>query len=47
MLGVFTTIQVAYAHLSGQTSLEGCRVLVQGVGSAGRRLIDHLGCGRG
>lgn len=41
-LGVFTAIQVAYAHLSGQTSLEGCRVLVQGVGSVGRRLIEHL-----
>lgn len=41
-LGVFTAIQVAYAHLSGQTSLEGCRVLVQGVGSVGRSLIDQL-----
>ncbi len=41
-LGVYTAIQVAYDHLWGQTSLEGCRVLVQGVGSVGRRLIDHL-----
>jgi leucine dehydrogenase len=41
-LGVFTAIGVAYTHLSGQKSLEGCRVLVQGVGSVGRRLIAQL-----
>jgi glutamate dehydrogenase/leucine dehydrogenase len=41
-LGVFTAIQVAYAHLYDQTSLEGCRVLVQGVGNVGSKLIDHL-----
>lgn len=41
-LGVFTAIQVANANISDRTSLEGCRVLVQGVGSVGRRLIDYL-----
>ncbi|HSG15538.1 MAG TPA: Glu/Leu/Phe/Val dehydrogenase dimerization domain-containing protein [Anaerolineae bacterium] len=41
-LGVFTAIQVANARVSSGTSLAGCRVLVQGVGSVGRRLIDHL-----
>ncbi|UCG25597.1 MAG: Glu/Leu/Phe/Val dehydrogenase [Chloroflexota bacterium] len=41
-LGVFTAIQVAQANIDGRTSLEGCRVLVQGVGSVGRRLIEHL-----
>jgi len=41
-LGVFTGIQVAYEHLLGRPSLEGCRVLVQGVGSVGKTLIDFL-----
>lgn len=41
-LGVFTAIRVTWAHAGGQQSLTGCRVLVQGVGSVGRRLIDHL-----
>lgn len=41
-LGVFTAIQVAHTHLTGRDSLEGCRVLVQGVGSVGKRLIDQL-----
>jgi leucine dehydrogenase len=41
-LGVYTAIQAAYEHVSGRDSLAGCRVLVQGVGSVGRDLIDHL-----
>lgn len=41
-LGVFTGIQVACEHLSGDLSLEGRRVLVQGAGSVGGPLIEHL-----
>jgi len=41
-LGVFTGIQVACEHLFGETSLEGRRVLVQGAGSVGETLIEHL-----
>jgi glutamate dehydrogenase/leucine dehydrogenase len=41
-LGVYTAIQVTYEHISGRDSLAGSRVLVQGVGSVGRPLIDHL-----
>jgi leucine dehydrogenase len=41
-LGVFTGIQVACEHLFGETSLKGRRVLVQGTGSVGGTLIEHL-----
>jgi leucine dehydrogenase len=41
-LGVFTGIQVACEHLFGEASLEGRRVLVQGTGSVGGALIEHL-----
>jgi len=41
-LGVFTGIQVACEHLFGEASLEGRRVLVQGAGSVGETLIEHL-----
>jgi len=42
-LGVFTGIQVACEHLFGAVSLKGRRVLVQGTGSVGGPLIEHLG----
>jgi leucine dehydrogenase len=41
-LGVFTGIQVACEHLFGEASLKDRRVLVQGVGSVGSTLIEHL-----
>jgi leucine dehydrogenase len=41
-LGVFTGIQVASEHLFGDASLKGHRVLVQGTGSVGGTLIEHL-----
>jgi leucine dehydrogenase len=41
-LGVFTGIQVACEHLFGEASLKDRRVLVQGVGSVGGALIEHL-----
>jgi leucine dehydrogenase len=41
-LGVFTGIQVACEHAFGEASLKGRRVLVQGVGSVGGTLIEHL-----
>jgi len=41
-LGVFTGIQVACEHLFGERSLKGRRVLVQGTGSVGGTLIEHL-----
>ncbi len=41
-VGVFSAIQVTWEHLTGAASLAGCRVLVQGAGSVGGRLIDHL-----
>jgi leucine dehydrogenase len=40
--GVFSGIQVACEHLFGEASLEGRRVLVQGTGSVGGALIEHL-----
>lgn len=41
-LGVFTGIQAACEHLFGEASLKGRRVLVQGTGSVGGALIEHL-----
>jgi leucine dehydrogenase len=41
-LGAFTGIQVACEHVFGEASLKGRRVLVQGTGSVGGRLIEHL-----
>jgi leucine dehydrogenase len=41
-LGVFTGIQVACESLFGEASLEGRSVLVQGAGSVGETLIEHL-----
>jgi leucine dehydrogenase len=41
-LGVFTGIQAACEHRFGSTSLQGRRVLVQGTGSVGGTLIEHL-----
>ena len=41
-LGVFTGIQVASEHIFGDESLKGRRVLVQGTGSVGSNLIEHL-----
>ncbi len=41
-LGVFAGIQVACEHLFGAASLKGRRVLVQGTGSVGGPLIEHL-----
>jgi leucine dehydrogenase len=41
-LGVFTGIQVACEHLFGDPSLKNLRVTVQGTGSVGGTLIDHL-----
>lgn len=41
-LGVFTGIQVASEHLFGDASLKDRRVLVQGTGSVGSTLIEHL-----
>jgi len=41
-LGVFTGIQVACEHLFGEASLKERRVLVQGAGSVGGMLIEHL-----
>jgi leucine dehydrogenase len=41
-VGVFTAIQVACEHVFGGASLEGRRVLVQGTGSVGSPLIEHL-----
>ncbi len=41
-LGVFTGIQVACEHVFGETSLEHRKVLVQGAGSVGGILIEHL-----
>jgi len=41
-LGVFTGIQVACEHLFGGPSLTGRRILVQGTGSVGGTLIEHL-----
>jgi leucine dehydrogenase len=41
-LGVFTAIQTACEHVFGIASLEERTVLVQGTGSVGGTLIDHL-----
>jgi leucine dehydrogenase len=41
-LGVFTGIQAAWEHVSGQAILKGRKVLVQGAGSVGGILIEHL-----
>jgi leucine dehydrogenase len=41
-LGVFTGVQVACEHLFGEPSLKGRRVVVQGTGSVGGPLIEHL-----
>jgi len=41
-LGVFTGIQVACEHMFGDAALTGRRVLVQGAGSVGGGLIEHL-----
>jgi len=42
IVGVFTGIQVACEHLFGGASLKSQRVLVQGTGSVGSTLIEHL-----
>jgi len=42
-LGVFHGIRSAWRHVSGAAELDGVVVLVQGVGSVGDRLADHLG----
>jgi leucine dehydrogenase len=41
-LGVFSGMQVACEHVFGESSLNGRRVLVQGVGSVGGALIGYL-----
>lgn len=41
-LGVFTGIKVACKHVFGDSSLERRKVLVQGVGSVGGILVEHL-----
>lgn len=41
-IGVFAGIQTVCEHLYGSTSLKGKRVLVQGVGAVGRKLIELL-----
>ncbi|MFQ5944009.1 MAG: Glu/Leu/Phe/Val dehydrogenase dimerization domain-containing protein [Anaerolineales bacterium] len=41
-LGVFTGIQVACETVFGEATLKRRKVLVQGVGSVGRNLIEHL-----
>lgn len=41
-LGVFTGIRVACRHVFGEASLEGRKVFVQGVGSVGGLLVEHL-----
>jgi leucine dehydrogenase len=42
-LGVFHGIRSAWRHVSGSAELDGVVVMVQGVGSVGDRLADHLG----
>ena len=42
-LGVFHGIRSAWRHASGSADLDGVVILVQGVGSVGDRLADHLG----
>ena len=41
-LGVFHGIRSAWRHANGSADLDGATVLVQGVGSVGDRLADHL-----
>jgi leucine dehydrogenase len=41
-LGVFSGIQTAWQYITGSETLERCRVLVQGTGSVGSRLISLL-----
>jgi glutamate dehydrogenase/leucine dehydrogenase len=41
-LGVFSGMQIACEHVFGDRSLNGRRVLVQGAGSVGSALIEHL-----
>jgi glutamate dehydrogenase/leucine dehydrogenase len=41
-LGVFHGIRAAWRHASGSADLDGTAILVQGVGSVGDRLADHL-----
>lgn len=41
-LGVFAGIQLVCEHLYGVASLQGRRVLVQGAGQVGGKLIEHL-----
>jgi leucine dehydrogenase len=41
-LGVFTSIQVVVERLFGDSTLGGKRILIQGVGSVGRELIELL-----
>jgi glutamate dehydrogenase/leucine dehydrogenase len=41
-LGVFAGIQVACEYLFGEASVKNRRVLVQGAGSVGGKLIEHL-----
>ncbi len=41
-LGVFAGLQVACEYLYGDSSLQGKRVLVQGAGHVGGKLIQHL-----
>lgn len=41
-LGVFTGIKAACQHVFGSVTLAGRRVLVQGVGSVGQKLIEYL-----
>ena len=40
--GVYMGIKSAVNYISGGDSLEGKKVLVQGVGNVGRKLVDHL-----
>jgi valine dehydrogenase (NAD+) len=40
--GVFQGMRAAAEHVWGNTSLEGRRVAVEGVGKVGRRLVGHL-----
>src|SRR5436309_1234834 len=41
-LGVFHGIRSTWRHVSGSPDLAGVRVLIQGTGSVGDRLADHL-----
>lgn len=41
-VGVFAGIQIACEHVFGEPSLKGRKVLVQGVGSVGGILLEHL-----